>query len=99
MFLVSIPDIVEFNRKIDAKKRGPVSLSGVDVWLNNPRRPLEASGTSGQKVVLNGGLNCSVRYCFPSARFDHHGKPTPPSIVSVEPVMYDASSLSVKQTP
>jgi len=34
--------------------------SGVDVWLNNPRRPLEASGTSGQKVVLNGGLNCSV---------------------------------------
>jgi starch phosphorylase len=30
------------------------------VWLNNPRRPLEASGTSGQKVVLNGGLNCSV---------------------------------------
>jgi starch phosphorylase len=33
---------------------------GVDVWLNNPRRPLEASGTSGQKVVLNGGLNCSV---------------------------------------
>jgi starch phosphorylase len=33
---------------------------GVDVWLNNPRRPLEASGTSGQKVVLNGGLNLSV---------------------------------------
>ncbi|MCA9170109.1 MAG: alpha-glucan family phosphorylase [Planctomycetales bacterium] len=35
-------------------------IQGVDVWLNNPRRPLEASGTSGQKVVLNGGLNCSV---------------------------------------
>jgi starch phosphorylase len=35
-------------------------VQGVDVWLNNPRRPLEASGTSGQKVVLNGGLNCSV---------------------------------------
>ena len=30
------------------------------MWLNNPRRPLEASGTSGQKVVLNGGLNLSV---------------------------------------
>ena len=35
-------------------------IQGVDVWLNNPRRPLEASGTSGQKVVLNGGLNMSV---------------------------------------
>ena len=35
-------------------------VHGVDVWLNNPRRPLEASGTSGQKVVLNGGLNFSV---------------------------------------
>ncbi|QDU93413.1 alpha-glucan family phosphorylase [Lignipirellula cremea] len=35
-------------------------VHGVDVWLNNPRRPLEASGTSGQKVVLNGGLNLSV---------------------------------------
>jgi starch phosphorylase len=36
-------------------------VQGVDVWLNTPRRPLEASGTSGQKVVLNGGLNLSVR--------------------------------------
>ena len=35
-------------------------VQGVDVWLNTPRRPLEASGTSGQKVVLNGGLNCSI---------------------------------------
>jgi starch phosphorylase len=35
-------------------------VQGVDVWLNNPRRPLEASGTSGQKAVLNGALNCSV---------------------------------------
>jgi starch phosphorylase len=31
-----------------------------DVWLNNPRRPREASGTSGQKAAMNGGLNCSV---------------------------------------
>jgi starch phosphorylase len=35
-------------------------VQGVDVWLNNPRRPLEACGTSGQKVVLNGALNLSV---------------------------------------
>jgi starch phosphorylase len=33
---------------------------GVDVWLNNPRRPLEASGTSGMKAAFNGGLNCSI---------------------------------------
>jgi len=35
-------------------------VQGVDVWLNNPRRPQEASGTSGMKVVPNGGLNCSI---------------------------------------
>lgn len=35
-------------------------VQGVDVWLNNPRRPLEASGTSGEKVVINGVLNLSV---------------------------------------
>lgn len=33
---------------------------GVDVWLNTPRRFLEACGTSGMKVVFNGGLNCSI---------------------------------------
>ncbi|XEC96191.1 alpha-glucan family phosphorylase [Paenibacillus tarimensis] len=35
-------------------------VQGVDVWLNNPRRPMEASGTSGQKAALNGGINFSV---------------------------------------
>ncbi|RMH79012.1 MAG: glycosyltransferase family 1 protein [Calditrichaeota bacterium] len=35
-------------------------VSGVDVWLNNPRRPQEASGTSGQKVGMNAGINLSV---------------------------------------
>jgi starch phosphorylase len=34
-------------------------VAGVDVWLNNPRRPWEASGTSGMKVLVNGGLNFS----------------------------------------
>jgi starch phosphorylase len=33
---------------------------GVDVWLNTPRRPMEASGTSGMKAALNGVLNCSI---------------------------------------
>ena len=35
-------------------------VQGVDVWLNTPRRPLEASGTSGMKAALNGVLNCSI---------------------------------------
>ncbi len=61
------------NLRSDAKIAGKVAfvedydinvgrhmVQGVDVWLNNPRRPLEASGTSGQKAVLNGALNLSV---------------------------------------
>jgi len=35
-------------------------VQGVDAWLNTPRRPLEACGTSGQKCILNGVLNCSI---------------------------------------
>lgn len=40
---------------------GRMLYQGVDAWLNNPQRPLEACGTSGMKVVLNGGLHVSVR--------------------------------------
>jgi glycogen phosphorylase len=35
-------------------------VGGCDIWLNNPRRPLEASGTSGQKTACHGGLNLSI---------------------------------------
>ncbi len=35
-------------------------VQGADVWLNNPQRPREASGTSGMKLIPNGGLNCSI---------------------------------------
>jgi alpha-glucan phosphorylase-like protein len=35
-------------------------VQSVDVWLNVPRKPLEASGTSGEKVAINGGLNLSI---------------------------------------
>ena len=34
-------------------------VQGVDVWLNTPRRPWEACGTSGMKVLVNGGMNLS----------------------------------------
>jgi starch phosphorylase len=37
-----------------------ILVQGVDVWLNNPRRPYEASGTSGMKAALNGGLHLSI---------------------------------------
>jgi starch phosphorylase len=37
-----------------------ILCQGVDLWLNTPRRPLEASGTSGEKAALNGVLNCSI---------------------------------------
>lgn len=37
-----------------------ILVQGCDVWLNNPRRPLEACGTSGMKAALNGCINCSV---------------------------------------
>jgi len=35
-------------------------VAGCDLWLNTPRRPLEASGTSGMKAALHGGINCSI---------------------------------------
>jgi starch phosphorylase len=35
-------------------------VQGVDIWLNTPRRPMEACGTSGMKVAMNGGLNVSI---------------------------------------
>jgi starch phosphorylase len=52
-------------------------VQGVDVWLNNPRRPLEASGTSGQKVCFNGGINCSVLdgWWCEGYQTDVHGRP------------------------
>ncbi|HLA40418.1 MAG TPA: alpha-glucan family phosphorylase, partial [Candidatus Glassbacteria bacterium] len=66
-----IRQIVHFSRDPDVRRHmvflenydiivSRYMTQGVDVWLNNPRRPMEASGTSGMKVVPNGGLNLSV---------------------------------------
>ncbi|MBS1712016.1 MAG: alpha-glucan family phosphorylase [Armatimonadetes bacterium] len=66
-----IQDIVNFCRTPESRGRmvfledydmhiAKHMVQGVDLWLNNPRRPMEASGTSGMKVVPNGGLNCSI---------------------------------------
>ena len=45
------------NYDVEAARR---LVQGCDLWLNTPRRPLEASGTSGQKVPINAGLNLSI---------------------------------------
>ncbi|GAB4343228.1 MAG: glycosyltransferase family 1 protein [Candidatus Abyssubacteria bacterium] len=47
-------------------------VQGVDVWLNTPMRPKEACGTSGQKVVLNGGLNLSTLDGWWNEAYDGH---------------------------
>lgn len=48
-------------------------VQGADVWLNTPVRPMEASGTSGMKAVMNGGLHCSVLDGWWSECFDPEG--------------------------
>jgi starch phosphorylase len=66
-----IREIVHFAEKNDVSSRivfienydmtvAKYLTSGGDVWLNTPRRPLEASGTSGMKAAVNGVLNCSI---------------------------------------
>ncbi|HEX2050215.1 MAG TPA: alpha-glucan family phosphorylase [Actinomycetota bacterium] len=60
--LSSDPDVrgrIAFIEDYDMEA-GRILTQGVDVWLNNPRRPLEACGTSGMKAALNGVLNCSI---------------------------------------
>ncbi|MFQ5692705.1 MAG: alpha-glucan family phosphorylase, partial [Nitrospinota bacterium] len=47
-------------------------VGGVDVWLNTPRRPYEASGTSGQKAALNGVVNCSILDGWWEEGYDGH---------------------------
>ena len=61
----SMPRKPEFRRRVVFIEDYDMNVArylvqGVDVWLNNPRRPLEASGTSGMKVAGNGGLNLSI---------------------------------------
>src|SRR3954447_26167127 len=66
-----IRQVVQFSSDPDVRHRitfvpdydiavARMMYQGCDVWLNNPRRPLEACGTSGEKAALNGALNCSI---------------------------------------
>jgi starch phosphorylase len=76
-----IRQIVAFSRQLDIRHRiafvedydiavARTLLQGSDVWLNNPRRPLEACGTSGEKAALNGALNLSIRDGWWDEMFD-----------------------------
>ncbi|WP_342455694.1 alpha-glucan family phosphorylase [Caloramator sp. Dgby_cultured_2] len=53
------PNSVVFLENYDMEI-GAMLTRGCDIWLNNPRRPQEASGTSGMKAAMNGVLNCSI---------------------------------------
>lgn len=66
-----IQELIEFARKENVQDRfmflenydigmARYLVQGVDVWLNTPRRPQEASGTSGMKAAINGVINCSI---------------------------------------
>lgn len=56
-------------------------VQGSDIWLNNPIRPREASGTSGEKAVLNGALNCSILDGWWAEMYDgHNGWEITPSL-------------------
>jgi starch phosphorylase len=66
-----ISELVAFSRQPEVRHRitfvenydiavARMLYQGSDVWLNTPRRPMEASGTSGEKAALNGALNCSI---------------------------------------
>lgn len=63
--LIKLANREEFRRKIVFLEDYDMQVArqlvhGTDVWLNTPRRPLEASGTSGMKAPVNGGINLSV---------------------------------------
>jgi len=63
--LVKLAKEDEFRKKIVFLENYDMNIArymveGCDIWLNNPRRPLEASGTSGMKVIANGGINLSI---------------------------------------
>ncbi|MCB0006910.1 MAG: alpha-glucan family phosphorylase, partial [Anaerolineales bacterium] len=66
-----LQEVVDFSTELDVRHRfvfvsdyeinaGRILYAGVDVWLNNPRRPLEACGTSGMKAAINGVPNMSI---------------------------------------
>lgn len=78
-----IREIVQFAREHNCRTRmvfledydmvtARYLVQGVDVWLNTPRRPQEASGTSGMKAALNGAINLSILDGWWAEAYNHH---------------------------
>jgi starch phosphorylase len=78
-----LSEVVEFSRSAAANGRFTFipdygieiarrMYDGADIWLNTPVRPREASGTSGEKSALNGGLNCSILDGWWAEMYDGH---------------------------
>jgi len=95
-----LADVVAFAASADALQRfvfvpdydievARAMYAGCDVWLNNPVRPHEASGTSGEKSALNGGLNCSISDGWWDEMADGRNGWTIPASASVEPAVRD----------
>jgi starch phosphorylase len=64
-------------------------VQGCDVWLNNPIRPREASGTSGEKAALNGSLNCSILDGWWAEMFDGSNGWAIPASLHTDPELRD----------
>jgi starch phosphorylase len=100
-----LAEVVAFASSADARRRfvfvanydievARAMYAGCDVWLNNPVRPHEASGTSGEKAALNGGLNCSISDGWWDEMADGRNGWTIPASASVEPAVRDRAESS-----
>ncbi|MEA2900354.1 MAG: glycogen phosphorylase [Actinomycetota bacterium] len=89
-----IRQVVQFTRLPDVRHRvafvedydigvARMMYQGCDVWLNTPRRPMEACGTSGEKAALNGALNCSILDGWWDELYDGHNGWAIPSAETV----------------
>ena len=74
-------------------------VRGCDLWLNLPRPPLEASGTSGMKAVINGGLNLSVLDGWWAEAYDGTNGWALPGDVQPDPWTQDARDAGTLYRP
>ena len=97
-----LSQIVDFSESGDANSRfsfipdydmriASHLVQGCDIWLNNPIHPREASGTSGEKVTLNGGLNCSILDGWWAEMFDGENGWAIPASEATDPEIRDSN--------
>ncbi len=96
-----LSSILDFSESVDANSRfsfipdydmniASHLVQGCDIWLNNPIRPREASGTSGEKAALNGGLNCSILDGWWAEMFDGENGWAIATSEAIDPEIRDA---------